>query len=91
MRKGKDYTYFDLRQEWETIELKYGFTDDDMFYLFNEPFLDEGVNEGKIFVFSHVPTLEVFKDDAIRKEWNYLKDNYGFEFLKNEGEFWYAK
>ena len=54
-KAGTDYEYFDLGEDWDVIKGKYGFTDDDMFKLFNESFLEDGVNSGKTFHFSHNP------------------------------------
>ncbi len=34
---------------------EYGYSNDDMFKLFNEAFLDDGINAGKTFQFSHNP------------------------------------
>ncbi|SEQ06219.1 hypothetical protein SAMN02910289_01154 [Lachnospiraceae bacterium RM5] len=54
--------------------MKYGFTYDDMFSLFNKSFLDNGINAGKTFYFSHNPTIDnVF----LGMEYEYLlKNNY---------------
>ncbi len=70
-RAGNDYTYFSI-DNWDDIKNEYGFTDDDMFKLFNESFLDDGINEGKIFQFSHDPTVD---KGALGKEYRYLLDN----------------
>ena len=71
-KAGKDYTYFDLGSEWDDIKKFYGFTDEDMFKLFNESFLDDGINEGKTFYFSHDPVND---SGALGKEFEYLKEN----------------
>lgn len=36
-RAGEDFTYFSI-DNWDDIKTEYGFTDDDMFKLFNESF-----------------------------------------------------
>ncbi len=73
-KAGDDYTYFDLGKEWDNIKLKYGFTDSEMFELFNEAFLEDGINERKIFQFSHNP---FFDQGALGQEYQYLlKNNY---------------
>ena len=51
-KAGNDYTYFSLGSEWDDIKKVYKFTDEDMFKLFNEAFLDDGINAGKTFYFS---------------------------------------
>ena len=43
-----------------------------MFKLFNEAFLDDGINAGKIFQFSHNPVNDA---GALGKEYRYLLDN----------------
>lgn len=70
-RAGDDYTYFSI-DNWNAIKVKYNFSDDDMFKLFNEAFLDDGINEGKIFQFSHNP---IGDQGALGKEYQYLLDN----------------
>ena len=76
-KAGDDYTYFSLGNEWDTIKTKYGYTDDEMFKLFNEAFLDDGINEGKTFQFSHNPINDT---GALGKEYQYLlKNNYKWD------------
>ena len=68
---GNDYTYFSI-DNWDNIKATYGFTDEDMFKLFNESFLDDGINQGKIFQFSHNP---IGDDGALGQEYQYLLEN----------------
>lgn len=76
-KAGDDYTYFSLGNEWDSIKTKYGYTDDDMFKLFNEAFLDDGINAGKIFQFSHNPVNDI---GALGQEYQYLlKNNYKWD------------
>lgn len=70
-RAGNDYTYFSI-DNWDNIKATYGFTDEDMFKLFNESFLDDGINEGKIFQFSHYP---IGDPGALGMEYEYLQQN----------------
>ncbi len=73
-KAGDEYTYFDLGSDWNVIKRQYGFTDDEMFSLFNESFLDDGINAGKTFYFSHNPIND---SGALGKEYQYLlKNNY---------------
>ncbi len=73
-KAGDEYTYFSLGSEWDAIKGKYGFTDDDMFKLFNEGFLDDGIYGGKTFYFSHNPIND---RGALGMEYEYLlKNNY---------------
>lgn len=51
-------TYFSLGKEWDTIKTKYGYSDGDMFKLFNEAFLDDGINGKKYFNF-HIIRLMI--------------------------------
>lgn len=57
-KAGDDYTYFDLGKNWNSIKKKFNFEDDDMFRLFNESFLEDGINARKSFVFSHNPNMD---------------------------------
>ena len=58
----------------ECIQAQYGYTDDDMFKLFNESFLDDGINAGKTFQFSHNPVGDT---GTLGQEFKYLlKNNY---------------
>ena len=84
-----DTTYFSLGNDWDVIKAKYNITDDDMFDLFNVPALDDAAKVGKEIRFSHDPTA--YGDCALKKEWQYLKDNFGYTRLKKIGDFWYAK
>ena len=74
VKAGDEYTYFSI-DDWNAIKNKYNFTDDDMFSLFNEAFLDDGINEGKIFQFSHNP---IGDEGALGKEFKYLLENNYF-------------
>ncbi|WP_242850167.1 hypothetical protein [Clostridium polynesiense] len=84
-----DTTYFSLGNDWDIIKGKYNVTDDDMFDLFNVPALNDAVKAGKEIRFSHNPTA--YGDCALKKEWQYLKDKFGYTRLKKIGDFWYAK
>lgn len=72
-KAGNDYEYFNLGNDWEIIKSQYGFDDMDMFKLFNEPFLDNGISARKIFYFSHNPQND---GGALGLEFNYLKQNH---------------
>lgn len=65
-------TYFSLRNEWDTIKTKYGYSDGDMFKLFIEAFLGDGINGKKLFQFSHDPINDT---GAIGQEFEYLLEN----------------
>jgi len=77
-KAGDDYTYFDLGKDWDVIKNKYDYTDDDMFKLFNESFLEDAINEGKTFKFSHNPVGDT---GALGNEFKYLRDN-GYEWIQ---------
>ena len=73
-KAGDDYTYFSLGNDWDSIKVKYGFTDNDMFKLINESFGDDGINTGKTFLFSHNPIND---RGSLGMEYEYLlKNNY---------------
>ena len=69
---GTENTYFDFGTQWEPFQDLYGFTDEDMFYLFNVPFLDDCIAQGKTIRFVHDPRNDQF---SLRKEYDYLLDH----------------
>jgi len=76
-KAGSDYEYFDLGEKWDIIKEKHGYTDGEMFKLFNESFLDDGINAGKTFQFSHNPINDI---GALGQEYQYLlKNNYKWD------------
>ena len=76
-KAGDEHTYFSLGKEWDSIKSKYGYTDDEMFKLFNEAFLDDGINAKKTFYFSHNPQNA---KGALKDEYQYLlKNNYKWD------------
>lgn len=73
-KAGNEYEYFSLGNDWETIQKYYGLTDEEMFRLFDEPFLDDAINERKMIYFSHNP---IGDRGALGLEYEYLmKNNY---------------
>lgn len=60
----------------------------DMFRMFNQPALDDAVNAGKNIRFSHDPTA--YGECALKWEWDYLQNNYGFSDILQIGDFWYG-
>ena len=76
-RAGSEYEYFDLGENWNVIKKGYGLTDEDLFKLFDEPFLDDAINQEKIFYFSHNP---IGDKGALGMEYDYLlKNNYTWD------------
>ena len=71
-KAGSEYEYFSLGKDWDVIKAKYGYTDNDMFKLFNEAFLDDGINAGKTFQFSHSPINDT---GTLAQEYQYLLNN----------------
>ena len=76
-KAGKDYEYFSLGNEWDRVAEQYGLSEKEMFKLFNEPFLDDGINAGKTFYFSHNPKGD---QGSLGMEFKYLEKNgYGWK------------
>lgn len=69
--------YFDLGNEWSAIRTRFGLSEQEMFDLFNRPFLDDIIQEGKTIRFSHDPVGDL---GALGDELNYLKKN-GYVFF----------
>ena len=90
MAKKTGDTYFDLGTRWGEIKDVYTLTDTDMFDLFNTSALDEAVASGKTIRFTHDPTIREYKGSALAKEWQYLKNKYGYIRVEPEGDYWYA-
>ena len=76
-KAGSEFTYFNLGKNWDDIKSTYRYTDQDMFTLFNESFLDDGINAGKNFYFSHKPKTDT---GFLGQELRYLLDN-GYELI----------
>jgi len=83
-------TYFDMGNDWDSIQQKYNLSEQEMFKYFNVPALDDAMNTGKTLRFSHHPLLS---KGALAREWEYIKNVTGFtdKNLIKIGEFWYAK
>ena len=90
--KAGDTTYFSLGDDWDKITVEYGLDAEgkEMFKYFNKPALDDAVAQGKTIRFSHDPKLEEYKKSALRWEWDYLHEQYGYPEPVKIGEFWYA-
>lgn len=88
-KAGEDYNYFSLGNKWDNITGQQNLTDNDMFKLFIEPFLDDAVNSGKSINFSHDP--RIYTDSILGMGWKYLQDNYGLTRLVENGGLWIAK
>ncbi len=89
--KAGNTTYFSLGTKWNYIIDTYNLDKkgDNMFDYFNKPALDDAVKSNKIIRFSDYP--EDYKDSSLMKEWDYLQSQYGYEKLKKNGDYWYAK
>ncbi|WP_431247689.1 T7SS effector LXG polymorphic toxin [Leifsonia xyli] len=68
--------YFNLGNAWDDVRAAHGLSERDMFDLFNRPFLDDVIREGKTVRFTHDPRT---KPGALRDELDYLKNN-GYVF-----------
>ena len=90
--KAGDTTYFSLGDDWDKITVEYGLDAEgkEMFKYFNKPALDDAVAQGKTIRFSHDPKLEKYKKSALRWEWDYLHEQYGYPEPVKIGEFLYA-
>ena len=90
--KAGDTTYFSLGDDWNKITVEYGLDAEgkELFKYFNKPALDDAVAQGKTIRFSHNPKLEEYKKSALRWEWDYLHEQYGYPEPVKIGEFWYA-
>ena len=88
---GDSASYFDLGKDWNVIQEQYDLTDAEMFEYFNQPFLDDALNEGKTICFSHDPTE--YAGTYLAQEWEYIKEtkNLTDDDLQYEGGIWYVK
>ena len=73
---GENHTYFSLGDSWDSIKTAHGLTDNDMFNLFNKRFLQEGIDRGETFHFSHDPVSDRF---TLHDEYAYLED-HGYRY-----------
>ena len=88
---GENSTYFDLGTKWENVRNRYNLTNNEMFEYFNKPALDDAISNGKVIQFSHNPELPAYENSFLAQEWKYLKDKYGYQSLKKEGDVWIAR
>ena len=90
-RAGKDSTYFDMGNKWNTVKQKYNLSNKEMFDYFNKPALDDAINSGKALRFSHNPVD--FPDTFLFEEWKYIKKVLGVtdNNLIQKGGFWYVR
>ena len=90
--KAGDTTYFSLGDDWNKLTEAYHLDSrgEQMFEAFNKPALDDAVAQGKTIRFSHDPTLKMYEKSAIRWEWDYLKEQHGYNGLKPKGGYWYG-
>ena len=88
---GSDSSYFDMGNEWQWLEMQYDLTDQQMFEMFNKPFIDNAINSGVAIRFSHNP-LD-YEQGAIIAEWSYIKECLSLDdkALIKKGEYWYVK
>ena len=80
---GTENTYFDFGTQWTPFMDLYGFTSEDMFYLFNAPFLDDCVDQGKTIHFVHNPREE---GTSLRMELDYLTNVRKYQNIVIDGE-----
>lgn len=78
-KNGRNYSYFDTGNDYNTIKTQYGYSDSDMFELFNKPFLDDAISQGKTFHFSHNPVNDT---GALGQEFAYLQE-HGYSWDAN--------
>ncbi len=82
-KAGDTHEYFSLGGAWDSVKAAHNLTNDDMFRLFNKRFLQEGIDEGKTFLFSHYPKNDT---GALHDEYKFImqKEN-GYQFEKVPG------
>ena len=83
-------SYFDMGKFWNEIQEEHQLNNRQMFEAFNKSALDDAVAQGKTIRFSHNPTLEEYKNSALRWEWDYLQEQHGYKGLKPKGGYWYG-
>ncbi|MBF2631633.1 hypothetical protein IBB72_13790, partial [Listeria seeligeri] len=90
-KAGKDSMYFDLGDDWASIQKQYNLSDTEMFEYLNKPALDDAISSGKEIKFSHNP-LD-YDNGFIVDEWEYIKEtlNVTDDNLVKNGDFWYVK
>ena len=79
-KAGTEYKYFDLGDKWNWAQSEFGLSDNDMFDLFNKPFLDDGIKSGATFHFSHDPTNAT---GALKDEFKHIMDSGRYKYYSN--------
>ena len=90
-KAGLDSSYFDMGEQWQRLEDKYGLTDRQLFDMFNKPFLDDAIENGMEIRFSHNPLN--YRKGALVEEWKYIKKimNIRNNNLVKKGGYWYVE
>jgi hypothetical protein len=90
-RAGTDSSYFDIGDDWVSIQEKYELSDAEMFEYFNKPALADALANGKAIRFSHDPR-SVDKGFLV-DEWAYIKQSLELtdDDLIKKGDFWYVQ
>ena len=84
--------YFDMKDGLYDVTLdKYNLSYQNMFDYFNVPALDKAASKGKTIRFTHNPEMKEYAGSFTDKEWKHLQEKWGYLYLREEGEFWYAE
>lgn len=81
---------FSLGDKWNEIKKLYGFTNEEMFQIFNTKAIDYAVETGKTIRFTQDPRLYI--GSSLYDEWVYLQTQYDYyDLLLDEGYYYAIK
>ena len=91
VKAGLDSSYFDMGDQWQRLGDKYGLTDQQLFDMFNKPFIDDAIANEMEIRFSHNPLN--YRKGALVEEWAYIKKilNISNNNLIKKGDYWYVE
>lgn len=87
---GSDCAYFDMGEEWNIIQNRFGYSDREMFEHYNVPFLEDQIGRGHDFYFTVDPTSATPNTGT---QWEYdhlVKRGYYLETYVSMGQTGYV-
>lgn len=89
--RNENAAYFDIGDDWSRIMQENGYTNRDMFDIYNVPFLDDQIQRGNYFYYTIDPRTIVNHQSGSYWEYNYLLNHgYHLEVYTSMGQTGYV-
>ncbi len=79
----KNTSFIDMEVIYNA-QKKFDLTNEETFDMFIAPALDDAERQGKEFKFPFIPNLPIDEEGNYSREWQYLRDNYGYTSFHQE-------